>query len=362
MFPIQIYEPVYLLIVAIITLFLANRYSKTQMDIPIYRPTGRGISIITCLFLVLFIGTRPIRGMGDTGNFTGYYEIAQGLPFFFSFDTTNLIFDNLLNWFASKSIPVTVFYILISFVYFVSMLAACRKLFPESYPLAFFVCLGAFSTFSYGVNGIKAGAAASIFLLALANIDNLLLCILLSLVSYGFHHSMVVVLVALACTTLFKNTKVYFFIWILCVLIAAAHISTFQVYFASFVDEDGAGYLLANNNDDSAYLTGFRLDFILYSAIPIIVGYWLVFKKKIKNDGYESWLRLYLLMNSLWLLCMYASYTNRIAYLSWFLYPILLIYPFIGFRWDNRQMIYAKRATLYQLLFTLFMALIYYGI
>ncbi len=28
-------------------------------------------------------------------------------------------------------------------------------------------------------------------------------------------------------------------------------------------------------------------------------------------------------------LCMYAGFTNRIAYLSWLIYPIVLIYPYL---------------------------------
>lgn len=359
MFSLQVYEPVYYFLVTLFTIILANEYVKIREDVIRSKDPNEGFGFVICTVLILFIGTRPIRGMGDTTNFTGYYELARGLPFAFSFDTTNIIFDNALNWFASKEIPVSYFYIAISFVYFAAMYAACRRLFPGSSSLAFVACLGAFSTFSYSVNGIKAGAAASVFLLAMAYRDKRIVCIVLALFSWGLHHSMSVVLAALVGASIFRNTKVYFYFWIICVLIAAAHISTFQSFFASFADEKGAGYLRPDEFDESAWVTGFRIDFILYSAAPIVIGYWLLFQRRVRNEIYEFWLRVYLLVNSVWMLCMYAAFTNRIAYLSWFMYPIVLLFPFLGFEWSESQPLYAKRTTLYHLGFTLFMVYVY---
>ena len=53
--------------------------------------------------------------------------------------------------------------------------------------------------------------------------------------------------------------------------------------------------------------------------------------------------------------------TNRIAYLSWFLYPIVLIYPFLQEEWedDNQYRIFSV-VMLAHLGFTLFMNIIYY--
>lgn len=76
-----------------------------------------------------------------------------------------------------------------------------------SFIAAYLVFLAAFSTFSYATNGIKAGAAASIFILALSYSDKLSICIPLLLVSLSFHHSMTLPLAAFALTFIFKNTK-----------------------------------------------------------------------------------------------------------------------------------------------------------
>ena len=60
------------------------------------------------------------------------------------------------------------------------------------------------------------------------------------------------------------------------------------------------------------------------------------------------------------MLCMYANFTNRIAYLSWFLYPIVLIYPYLNEDWGvNKYKIFSMVVFLH-LSFTLFMSVIYY--
>lgn len=105
---------------------------------------------------------------------------------------------------------------------------------------------------------------------------------------------------------------------------------------------------------------GFRIDFIIYSAAPIIVGWIAFFKKKIISRKYRFLLNLYLLANSIWLLCMYAEFTNRIAYLSWFMLPIVLIYPFLNEEWGEDQYKTFRWVALGHLGFTLFMQYIFY--
>ena len=68
-----------------------------------------------------------------------------------------------------------------------------------------------------------------------------------------------------------------------------------------------------------------------------------------------------MLINGLWLLCMYANFTNRIAALSWLLYPIVLIYPYfsVNIQIKNKNKTFSVVMAVH-LLFTLFMAVVYY--
>ena len=357
-----LYEYIYLLLVAILTFaqcFQYNRYSWTR----VLRPASKNntSALLLVIGLAIFIGLRPVSKIfGDTIAYDRIYQYFLGEQFVFDWDATDIVFENLLTYFASQSIDVEYFFLLIATIYFGGMFIACRKLFPRDAMYALLVLLGAFSTFSYGVNGIRAGAAASIFLIAIAYKDKRLLSYLLMALAYGFHHSMQVLIIAYIVVSLIKNPKYYLWLWGFCFVMALLHVSFFQHLFAGFTDEQGAGYLMFDATEESAYITGFRLDFIMYSAMPILVGYYLIFKRKLQSERFNFIYNLYVLANSVWLLCMYASYTNRIVYLSWQLLPIVLIYPFLNEKMYPQQYRTLSLIAIAHLSFTLFMEFIYY--
>lgn len=350
------YYYVYLAVFTIITFVVMNSYSQVDLS-DRYRQSSSQVflAVLVTIFVVLFIGFRPISGVFvDMGGYAMQYNRMLGAHFFFNLDTENLIFDNIIPFMASKMIPINIFFLVIALVYFGCMFWACHRLFPQDTLLALLCCLVAFSTFTYGTNGIKAGMATSLFLLAVAYRDKLWISIPLAIFTLGIHHSMLLVIVAYFCVLFVKHPKWYFIIWALSFCAAALHITWFQHYFAGFTDEHGASYLLSSRN------SGFRIDFIIYSAVPVIIGYWMIFKNNLYSRTYDIILNLYLLTNSVWMLCMYANFTNRIAYLSWFLYPVVLLYPFVNLCWSEEQNKYLKYVVYGHLGFTLFMTFIYY--
>lgn len=350
------YHDIYLIVCSLLTVIVMGNYSRINLgDQERYTQSQAGLAFFVTLIVILFIGFRPISGeFVDMGAYASQYNNMLGTYFFFEKEAENIIFDNMVSFMACSSVPVDIFFLIIALVYFGGMFIVSLRLFPKDTLLAFLVCLAAFSTFSYGTNGIKAGMATSIFLIALSYRDKLWMSIPLALLTYGFHHSMTLVIVAYLCVLFIKKTKLYFIIWAVSFCMAALHITWFQHYFAGFTDEHGAGYLLSQRN------SGFRIDFIIYSAVPVFVGYLLTFKYAVVSKTYSIILNLYLLTNSVWMLCMYSNFTNRIAYLSWFLYPIVLLYPFVNLYWSDEQERYLKYAVYGHLGFTLFMVFVYY--
>lgn len=354
------YQFIYLLIVSIVTLAVKGGYFLKSTD-----ETGDGKHVnafLLLLFMVLFIGFRPLSYIFvDTMNYVFSYQFMEGVPYLFDPAAENFLFDNLFGFFAANRWGITPFFLLISLIYFGGAFVAIRRLFPNDTLLAYLVFLAAFSTFTYGTNGVKAGAAVSLFLLALSYRDKLPVCFFLLWVSLGFHHSMAMPISAFVLTLFFKDPKYYFAGWAVSVLMAAAHVSFFQNLFAGFADDRGADYLTATASTVNAYISGFRLDFILYSAMPVWVGYIAKFKKGIQSMMYDTLLYTYITANAVWMLCMYASFTNRIAYLSWGLYPVVLIYPFFLKEWGEARYQTLSRVVGFHLAFTLFMEMIYYG-
>ena len=361
MIPAALYQPIYLLAVTLMTFFSMSLYGRWGKLLKSSN-TSQIISIFMFVMVVMFIGTRPVseKYFVDMAAYRYQYEKMFGDYFLFERDTENLIWDNLFVWMASQGISFSTWLILVASAYFGLMYLACRKLFGNDVLIAFVTYLGAFSTFSYGTNGMKAGVAASVFLVAMAYRDKLWLSIPIALLSYGFHHSMIMVIAAYFVVLFMKNPKYYFVVWIISLIFAALGITYFQTYFAGFTTEHGSEYLLATEDTTEAYI-GFRPDFILYSAVPIYLGYKILYKYKFKSVTYSFLLRLYIMTNSLWMLCMYASFNNRIAYLSWFIYPIVLIYPFISREKNLFQGKYLRWVVYGHLGFTLFMHFIYYA-
>lgn len=346
------YYTIYLIIITVLTFVTCRKPANKNGDAL--------QAMLLCVFMIIFIGFRPLSGkiFIDMGNYAVLYKMADWKGF--DWNTDNLLFDNLFIYLGGNGFGIYVFFVIIAAIYFGGIFVACRKFFPNNTLLAFLVCLAAFSTFSFATNGIKAGAAASIFLVALAYRDKLFMAIPLALVSWGFHHSMQLPVAAYVLALLFRKTPWYFAFWMVCLVLSLLHVTYFQTIFAGWTDEQGAGYL---NSIDAAFVKhkGFRYDFVFYSIFPMLMGYYAVFKYKFKDKLYDVLLRTYIMTNAIWLLCMYAPFTNRIAYLSWFMYPILLIYPCMKDEGGNWPLVVKRNMVVgLHLSFTIFMTFIYY--
>lgn len=109
--------------------------------------------------------------------------------------------------------------------------------------------------------------------------------------------------------------------------------------------------LMGGDNRFSGYLTGdnmvgeivqmsmtFRWDFLLYSAMGVAVGYYFIFRRNFKDEYYHWIYNTFLVTNAFWVLVIRAAYSNRFAQISWFIMPVVLIYPFMKERfWVNHE-------------------------
>lgn len=358
MFPPYIYFPVYSIVVILLTAVMTIRYQTLSTEQLIYsgKPTSNWAWSIPIAF-ALFIGFRPVSGIFvDMGNYNQvYYNLLYGREFEWDWQSTNFIFDNIYNWLASERFEINVFFVGSAIIYFVGTYIGLRKLFPSNALYAFICFLGAFSTYSYGTNGLKAGMAASLFIIAIAYYTKPLIALIFLFLSLGFHHSMILPIVAAIIVFFYRNSKVYLLFWVLALIIAILHITYFQEWFGGMADEEGSSYLLETNENWGGKV-GFRWDFVLYSVLPIITGYYWVTRNNIKDAGFLILYNTYVLTNAVWMLCMYANFTNRIAYLSWFLYPIVLIFPLLKLDLLERQSMILTYIVWGQLIITLALA------
>ncbi len=359
MIPAQYYHSLYLLIVTALSIYSYVEYGKVKTDnVEIISVEKKIIPVLLTVFMIIFIGTRPISGkyfwdMAGTASVWDWW--SQGDEYVYQWGYTNKLYDNLRALMSTYGLHIKYFFILIACIYFSCIYYACKKFFPKNTLYALLVYYIAFSTYSYATNGIKAGSAAALFLVALAYYKNWKIMIPFVFLSWGFHHSMIMVVCSFISVYFYRNSKHYFILWLFALLIAAMHITMFQSFFAKLSDESGAEYLMKQ-----VHGKGFRLDFIAYSSVPVFIGYYYIYIKKIQAEQYITLLNLYLMTNSIWMLCMYSEFTNRISYLSWFLHPWVMIYPFIYEMKSENQIKNVNIISFSHLAFNLFMTLIYW--
>ena len=382
--PALLYQTIYLIVVTILTIVTLITYTGKSYIVKSHIvkshtgkvhirqstiPSGKNnisfvFSILFLVFIVFYIGLRPLSWVfADMMEYNDAYYRLSSPQFKFSWEEENVLFKNMMMFLSSKGFSSKTFFVIIAAIYFCGIFYAFFKLFPKDVLASFLVYLAAFSTFSYGTNGIKAGAAASLFLIAIAmnNREKKLWTIVFLFLSWGFHHSMVLPIVSFVVCKFVKKPKWFFYFWFFCFLLALFHVTVFQDLFGSWVDEKDASYLINISGKTIKYslMGGFRIDFILYGAVPVIIGWVAVYRKKIVSQKYYFLLNLYTFINAIWMLCMYAEFTNRIAYLSWFMYPVVLIYPFLREQWGHGQYRTFRWVAYGQLAFTLFMSFIY---
>ena len=372
MIPANIYYDVYLYIITLLTIIYTSRFFHDYFMEPTSQPYFKRIekiypALVLTIFMILFIGFRPISFV--FADMTGYAQAMidgryEGLEIGL---TKNFIFQPMMGFLSSHGASEQTPIVLLAIINFAATLIALRKFFPNDTYLSMLVFFAAFNTFGCATNGLKAGCAAGLFLVALAYKKEKLTFYTFLILSLGFHHSMILPIGATLLSLYYKKTNKYMSFWFFCLIFSLLHITFFQDLFGENLaeyDEHGAKYLTTYANSiESNYTgkTGFRYDFVLYSFIPIFIFYFFKSQKGRISDTYTFLVNIYIISNAIWLLCMYANYTNRIAALSWLLYPVLIIYPFVNDikKWSTKHDIYLSIVVLSHLSFTLFMHFIY---
>lgn len=232
-------------------------------------------------------------------------------------------------------------FVVTALIYVGNHLIAAYRCSRENVALLFLLMLSSFSFYAYGVNTIRAGFAASFLLLAVVYYRQLVWFFLFIFIAVNCHYSMIIPSLAMVAARYWNKPKLYIGLWLCCVLASAVAGHYFETLFAGMSSDSRVSYL-AVDAQDTHYKVGFRVDFVLYSLLPIVAGYYYLVRKRIQSEFYSFLLNTYILANCFWILVIRANFSDRFAYLSWFLYPLVLIYPMCHFKIAPQQ--HAKMA------------------
>lgn len=325
--PVLLYNSLYYYFLLFIVLVVFLRSNLVPITDSRSIKTNKTLGILILIFTLVYMGLRPLSWVfGDMGSYAEFFQRYQRGE---SPDFNGDIVFNSFTKSCSSFMNVEVYFLLCAFLYVFPLWSACKKWFKSYSFYAFLALITSFSFWTFGTNGIRNGIATSFFLYALSK-DKLLHKILIILVAIGIHKSIVIPAAALCLTYFYIEPKKYFYGWLSCIPLSLVSGGFWEALFAGFMADERSSYLTSGNiNNDSFSSSGFRWDFLLYSASAVYTAYFFIFKKNFTDQRYNRLVCVYLAANAFWVLVIRANFSNRFAYLSWFMMGIVIVYPFL---------------------------------
>ena len=327
MIPLPLYTPIFFNLLLLI--FLISSVRLISQPGTLFYDNKNVVLIILLLFVIFYMGLRPISGryFGDMGTYAKYFEnYAKGGELRGEKD---LLWHNYMK-FSSGIMSVASFFLLTAFLYVYPLYLASKKWFPNNAYYLLLPLIASFSFWAYGTNGMRNGIATSLFIYGLSR-DKAVTKYLIFFIAYNIHGSILIPFAAFFLTQYFKNPKFYFYGWLAAIPLSLVMGGFWENFFMGlgFDDDRAAGYLSDHSFDHQFSSTGFRWDFVLYSASAVYAGYYFVIKRGFQDKVYHQILNIYLTANAFWILVIRASFSNRFAYLSWFMMAVVIFYPFL---------------------------------
>lgn len=319
--PLELYTPLYYYILLLVMLIIFSELNNSG-----YKKSKLGLLLVG--FIIFYMGLRPVSYyFGDMGTYAKIFNDFQYN------DTSGFENDFVFNFFmkfSSNIMSINFFFLTCAFLYVFPLFLICKKWFENYWFYAFLMLVGSFSFWSYGTNGIRNGIATSLFLLAISR-DKKLFQILWIVLAIGVHKSLLLPTLGYVIAQFYNKPKVMVAFWLICIPLSLAAGGFWENFFAGLgFEDDRLSYLTEGNvNEDEFSSTGFRWDFLLYSAAGVYSGWYFIVKKGLEDKIYFWLFNTYVFANAFWILVIRANFSNRFAYLSWFMMALVIIYPFL---------------------------------
>ena len=307
----------------------------------LYHRDDYKLMIFFSIFFILLFGFRPIsNSFGDTVMYDASYKIFQTYGVTEDDLPAEMNSDWLFYWgmfYCAQVIDINYFLAIVMYFYIVMMFTGCRKLDSWHGATLMLFSIGAMSFWGYAVNGIRNGVACSFVILALAGIcrRERVWPIVFAFIAISCHKSTALPLVCMFFTYFIRSPKYMYIVWLGAIVISITFGETIT-YYLSLLSFDERLAEMGKTGEDVYDDWGvelenrFRWDFLLYSSMPLLLGAYTLFVRKVYNNTYLILLGTYTYANAFWVIVIRGLFSNRFAYLSWFLYPIVLAYPLLN--------------------------------
>lgn len=299
--------------------------------------------LVITIILTFWLGLRPISGQyfGDTSTYAAGYELSDGT--FSGIDWhTEWIWSLIHTICKQLGLDVHTFFLVIEAGYMFFTFWAVKRLLPSHMMLAMLFIFGSLMYYNFGTNGIRNGLACQIVLLAFSYFveKKYVPAVFLFLLAFGIHRSTILPIASiLVAMYVIKDPKIAIYFWIACIPLSIFMGSFFEAFFAGLgFDDRMAAYTSDDISMSQFNKTGYRWDFLLFSTAPVLLT-WIVCEKKKCNDIiFNIMATAYCLSNAFWVLVIRTPFSNRFAYLSWFMMPLVIAYPLINLAvWQDQD-------------------------
>lgn len=325
--PIQLYTPINYYISLVVVLFVVcNTHINTitgKKSIHFMNTIG----YFCLVFFLLYMGTRPIHGVFiDMTTYNRMFERYQSGG---ELKVDSDLLFHLFVKFCSSITTAKVFFFLCTLLYIIPLFIVCKKWFKRGWFYAFLMLYISFTFWAYGTNGIRNGIAGSLFLLGISR-DKRIWQITWIIIAINFHQSMLLPTFAFVLANFINKPKLMITFWTLCIPLSLIGGGVWESFFASLgFGDDRLDYLTNEQATGRFSSSGFRWDFLLFSASAVFAGWYYIFKCKYEDKVYFWIFNTYILSNAFWILVIRANFSNRFAYLSWFMMALVIIYPLL---------------------------------
>lgn len=339
--PLELYGVFYyyaILFTVIVSFFNLNTGFKKSM--------AGGLFV---LLLTIYIGFRPVSykyfaDMGTYNRFFTFYQMG---------DEVNVTHDYLFHYFmkfCSGFMTANFFFFICAILYIYPLYVVSKKWFSSYWFYAFLFLVASFSFWGYATNGIRNGIAGSIFLLGISR-DKRFYQIFLLIIAISLHKTMLLPAVGFVLANFYNRPKVMIGFWVLCIPISLVLGSSFENFVATLglFEDDRFKYFTDKLADEDKFSsTGFRWDFLAYSGTAVFAGWYFIVKKDYQDKIYFWLFNTYVFANAFWILVIRANFSNRFAYLSWFMMALVITYPFLKRQiMENQSRAFAKILVVY---------------
>jgi len=298
------------------------------------------IPLMLCLGLTFWMGLRPISGaFGDTVNYA--MEYARMDIHHISMDWSGeWLWQWLMNGCKAAGLSISAVFTIIAAGYVLSSFWAVYRFMPDDPMLGVVFLLTSLMFFPFGVNGLRNGLACHLVLLGTCFLleDKWLPGTLLCLAALGFHRSVLLpIATILFGIFLMRNVRYAILFWISSIFLSLVAGELISSFFIRLGFDDRMAQYVTNSDMSQFSRSGFRWDFLLYSAAPVVMAWYVCLHKKLQDNWYNVICTAYCLCNAFWVMVIRSAFSNRFAYLSWFLYPIVIAYPLVNMPIQEEQ-------------------------